>query len=358
MWETRTVNIELIEQRPQSRKLIFLPKLKSASSKVLLQNYYETITENGIGSTDLPCNSTGPTKYTVIIPTDEGPLLFDFFLSPGGPVDLASLIAAGGSATTSLMDYISESQARAAHPFFAGNYPNVSFPAANVKNAVSGNNDLYTVPSGRKAVVLDYLATNNTGGTIQHYPQIKISGNYYRIGATQSDNPATLGHNYGMSGSRSAPILLNAGESFAVNASAVDLAIWAMIIEFDDSSLLARADLRTWSAGNNILFTVPAGKTVAMGFPGLTSANQPAQNITGVLYFNNTGSSRTISAIYFVKSGDSPGVQNQVAAPGSIGDKTVFSKNFPCNLEAGSTVVIALDSAAAGSFAWVNYIAL
>jgi len=295
-------------------------------------------------------------QYEILMPDGSG---FFIYLQQGTSVALETLrqlasVAVPSTDTLAAAITSAIKTTPVSNQIFPGFFPGQKYPSVYVSNSISGDNDLYTVPTGKKAVVFDYVATNNTGGTIAHYPQIKISGTYYRIGATQSDT-AALGHNYGMTGSRGAPIVLNAGETFAINSNAVDLAIWANIIEFDDTSPLARADIKTWSVGNNSLFTVPTGKTVSFGIPGLASSNQPAVNVTGLLYVNNSGSSRTLSAIYLLPSGGSVGNQNQFAAPGTVSDKAIFSKYFHGNLAPGDQIILVVDSAAAGQFAWINY---
>jgi hypothetical protein len=199
------------------------------------------------------------------------------------------------------------------------------------------------------------MVTNSTGGSISYYPEIKISATYYRIGSTSNESSGGIGHNYGMLPNRSQPILLDAGETFAVNSNAVGLTIWSNIIEFDNTAKLKRADLRTWATGENTLFTAPANKTVSFGLPGLTIANLPATQQTAICYVNGSGSSRTLSAIHIVPSGGSTNVNNQFAGSNTIGNGNAFGKFFYGNLNAGDSVVLVTDANTAGQFAWVNY---
>lgn len=222
----------------------------------------------------------------------------------------------------------------------------------------SANVDFYTCPVGRKALVLDLIMTNNTGATVTYYPLIKIAGTYYKIGASKSENPAGLGHNYGMAAQNSSqPILLNAGETFAVHTDNPNSSIWPNIIEFSDNTPIFRADLTTWINGNNILFTVPVGKTIFAGVLGHPSAtNNPAPQAMSIVYFNNSGVTVTISSINFVPVSGSPGSANQFAAPGAIVDQLGFPKYFHGGLGGGDQIVFQSNSAAAGQYAWMNYV--
>src|ERR1051325_6245700 len=72
--------------------------------------------------------------------------------------------------------------------FFGGGYPNLlTVKIIPIRTTVLGNgqNDLYTVPTGKRASI-SYTVTNESGGAINHTFQIKISGTYYTFVATAS----------------------------------------------------------------------------------------------------------------------------------------------------------------------------
>jgi hypothetical protein len=236
-----------------------------------------------------------------------------------------------------------------------GHYPNATFPTARTFSTAVGSNDLYTVPAGRKAFVQDYWVTNSTGGTIAHYPQLKISGTYYTLGRSQNEAAAGIGHNYGMNGTNSIPIILNAGETYAVNADTIGLTVWVSIVEFDSTSSLYRTELTSWVNGNNTLFTMPANSNVCFGVPAFNASNNPTNATTGLAYFNASGSTVTLSGVWIVPTAGSPSTANQIGGSNSVTNGSIFCKFFPGNLTSGDTIVLNSNSSTTGQFAWINY---
>src|SRR5438270_13421936 len=55
----------------------------------------------------------------------------------------------------------------------------------------SGNNDLYTAPAGKRALVRSGVAYNSSGGAISFYHLLKSGGNYYQLSAPFSLAAAT-----------------------------------------------------------------------------------------------------------------------------------------------------------------------
>lgn len=104
--DTRTINIALQEQSPKARTLKFLPDTTGADGELLLNKYYSATTESdGTGTIDLPVKSSGTIRYKVNLPTPTGTKTFSFYLSAGSDIDLSDLIAAGGAATDSVVDF-------------------------------------------------------------------------------------------------------------------------------------------------------------------------------------------------------------------------------------------------------------
>lgn len=118
------------------RVLRFTPDLASVDGDVLLQKQYKVTTdEDGIATVALPVKATGSLKYDYEIPRDGGKSIGTFYLSAGSAIDLDDLIAAGGVATDSVIEYIEErleeigGASGAAGGVLAGTYPNPSFAA-------------------------------------------------------------------------------------------------------------------------------------------------------------------------------------------------------------------------------------
>lgn len=243
-------------------------------------------------------------------------------------------------------------------PFTPGVLRKAVYPRIYVASSINGDNDLYTPVTGRKALVRDYIVTNNTGGAINHGPKIKIGGTYWQLGQNVSEGAGGLGHNYSMSPIHlSQPIILNAGETFSVNTSALGLTLWANIVEFADSVPLFRADKHGgWINGANTLYTVPANKTICMGqLSGSAVSNNPSAGISGLCYFNGSGGTVNLSTINIVPFGGSPGAANQFAAPGSIINGSGFLKFFHGNIGEGDFISVTVDSTNAQQFMWFNY---
>jgi hypothetical protein len=108
--------------------------------------------------------------------------------------------------------------------------------------------------------------------------------------------------------------------------------------------------LLSLSSGNNTLFTMPGGKTIAfMGMPA--GLNLP---VTGrVWYYNGTLADRTIQ-INLVPASGSPSTNNAIfnaAVPsGQMAQALLYG-----GLAAGDTININTDSAGSGQTAWIVY---
>src|SRR4051794_16203884 len=77
-------------------------------------------------------------------------------------------------------------------------------------NLSTGNTDLYTVPSGRKCLILAVPGRqyNTSAGSIVFFMQVKVSGTYYRLTSNTTSVTLTSSSNGAVS---TVPIVLNAG---------------------------------------------------------------------------------------------------------------------------------------------------
>lgn len=119
-------------------------------------------------------------------------------------------------------------------------------------NLSAGDNDLYTVPAGKKAQFMNITFYNSSGTGRVATPQIKISGTYYQV--TFAPTVGSLGV------ATSQPsIIANAGEILSVNLAtgATGFNIRAVVIEFDDSVGLKSARVLSLASGNNTPNLVP-----------------------------------------------------------------------------------------------------
>lgn len=112
---TRTVNISLLEQNPQVRTLKFTPDLASVDGDVLIEKRYTVTTDaNGDATVALPVKASGSLRYDYEIPKGKGMSTGYFVLSAGSAISLDTLIAAGGVASDSTIEYVDEQIADAA----------------------------------------------------------------------------------------------------------------------------------------------------------------------------------------------------------------------------------------------------
>lgn len=225
----------------------------------------------------------------------------------------------------------------------------VRFPKAYATNmGASGDNDLYTVPANKLALVVDVLLTNPTGnsGPITALAEAKVAGVYHTFDFIS--NALAVG-NFGKSQSM-APFLLHAGETFAVNTDRAGGSVWASIIEFDATANINDARLFSLASGDNTVFTVPSGKTVQfVGYPSALNLPQGGW----IWYWNASLGIRTIKA-NVVPSGSSPSVNNQIFG-GSIPDKQMMQQLCYGSLNPGDFININTDANTATQTAWVIY---
>lgn len=251
----------------------------------------------------------------------------------------------------------------AVHPGF---YPNAAHPVARTHDAQIGHNDLYVVPVGRKAVYFETWITNPTAVTVGWYPEVKTSDGYVRLGPVAAESSGGIGHMYGSGGTRTMPIVLNAGETLSINSDTAHATFWAHLIEFDAASPLARADIGiagdlSWVVGDNILpVPVAEGMTVGFGVPGFGASNNPPLAVTGLGIVNGSTATVIYTGPFVVPAGGAPsaipGSNNQFAGANTLsGGGGTFCKYFPGGMAPGDSLVINSNSSAPGQVAWTNY---
>lgn len=221
---------------------------------------------------------------------------------------------------------------------------------ANVINLASGTTDLYTCPIGKKALVIETTFTNPTGSgvTIQCFAQYKVNGVYTTYDfVSNAPAPGTIGNT-----SLLVPMLLNAGESFAVNANNPGLSLWSYILEFDSSANINVAKLATFSSGDNTLFTVSANGLYLISNVEGVSAGSPFKGT--IYYFNNSGISRTIG-VNLVPAGGSTNVNNQIRSGTSVTSPSILITTFYGGLKQNDSISINTDSNASGQHAFIIY---
>ena len=219
-------------------------------------------------------------------------------------------------------------------------------------NFASGDNDIYTVPTGKVAIIPGGARVTNIGvSAITFYPEIKISGVYYKLAlagasAAPSSNASVETTN--------STIVLNAGETWALHTDNNGANIFLPVIEFDASAPIMRASLLSLSSGNNTLYTVPGGKSAI--FPP-TSLSSFGTSGGRTVYGNFSGVSRTVQ-IYVVPNGQSVTTSTSISGgtANTVSDGAYLASNTPQSLSAGDSIVVNTDAATATQFIWVNVI--
>lgn len=231
--------------------------------------------------------------------------------------------------------------------FYYPQLTGVSYPRVWGSNLATGDNDLYTVPTGKKTIIHSggMRAYNPSAGSITYYSEIKVSGSYYRTGAGVT---LTTGVGENTSGLVQG-ILLNAGESFSVNtATTAGLNILYSAIEFDASNPVYGGRSLALASGDNTILTVSAGKTVFFPF-NLTAASHLQIGI-----FNASGASRNY-VLYNVPSGGSAGTTNQIFPTTAVADVTASSFTHGGTMNAGDFLVLNSNDGTAGQVTWCIY---
>lgn len=226
--------------------------------------------------------------------------------------------------------------------------PNAKYPAIVGSCLGTGNNDLYTVPASRKAVIFPQSrAYNPSAGNITYYHQIKVSGVYYPL-----STPVTLTTGTGNSGAtHNLPIVLNAGESLSLNTTTTAcLNIRFNGVEYDDTEArLATSRILSLSSGNNTLMTVPALKSAYALANSLALA---ATTATGVAVANFSGGSLNYY-INQVQSGGSVSTSNQMLPATAVGNQTSASLPGLGTMAAGDFVNV--NASGASGVAFITY---
>lgn len=158
-----------------------------------------------------------------------------------------------------------------------------------------GQNDLYTVPAGKRAIIAGLIANGQASATATMY--FKNSGTYYLAATSVSLTAGTPQNLVTL-----LPLILEAGEVLSVNLAGGSgtVNVWPQIIEYSNLSALKSVKTLAMASGNTLCYTCPAGKTAI-----ITDQELNFGGISATM-FSNTSSSVT-SYFQYVPSGQSPG---------------------------------------------------
>lgn len=224
------------------------------------------------------------------------------------------------------------------------------------KNITStGNIDLYTCPTGKRAIACEIELFNNSSANLSNfYTTVKIGGTYYQSTAAT----ASVVNNTGIS--KSSHYILEAGETIAVNIAGTPgqpCNVWGGVWEFDNTSNLRSSKITTFIAGDNTVYTVPAGKTATL----LPNTFTPCSGASGTLSYGNLSGTPGVTqrTILFnlVPSGGTPGSTNQIIPSTTVANPSASTPTcVGLTMASGDFVSINSDSNAAGQFAFVTVV--
>ena len=225
--------------------------------------------------------------------------------------------------------------------FSGGFYPSAIGPAL-----ATGNNDLYTVPAGKRALFQAVSVLNTSAGNITWYAAVKISGTYYRL---TSDATTAAG---AQASQQAISYIAEPGETLAiVTATNNGLNVFPCVSVFDSTIPVYSAKLLALANGDNTLYTVPSGKSAVLANISLVPIATDSAN--ALFYVNSSGGARTIQWS-FVESGQALGTGYLVSVATSVNDATRSSLAGRPSLGAGDFININTNAATATQIAWVN----
>ncbi len=229
-----------------------------------------------------------------------------------------------------------------------------TFPRVFGIQLATGDNDVYTVPTGRRAIVFGVRVFNTSAGNISWFVQQKVSSTYYRMSAT-----LTTATN--LSGTQSQCChMLEAGDSLSVNSTTTNgLNVIGHVIEFDAACPVKQGRKLGLTTGDNTVYTCPAGKTAMMiGFTN-DASNQLLSVMCGdgTGFFIADGSTRSITGNY-VPNGGSPATTNRILSALSVAASDRGLLPFVGNLSAGDSYSVNVDVGNAAQSAYVFVVEL
>jgi hypothetical protein len=222
----------------------------------------------------------------------------------------------------------------------------LKFPVGFIGNAGSGDIDIYTVPSGKRAFINEIDLFNTAGSTTTLYFEVKISGVYYRLSPTTTLATNTYINIIDLN--QGTPIILEEGDTIALNMSQAGINLWTHVMEFDKTSGMKSPRLLSLASGDNILYTVPAMKSVFI--MGSSTWNGDSNSIFG---FNNSGSTITMNLNY-VPNGGVSGLGNKVISQVNVGGANPMQLSGGTSLNASDSIILNASNNANPFVVWCN----
>jgi hypothetical protein len=189
---------------------------------------------------------------------------------------------------------------------------------------------VYTCPASKRALMLATIYGNNSGVTAAISPVIGVGGitiTYTAFSITTTNLVLVLNET-------NFPIpILEAGDTYGINTNQQPIGVYVSFLEFDNTNNLKSVKkVGSWIVGDNMIYTVPGGKTAVAVF----GPQVGQQSYLNFAYGNASGSTATMKT-NLVPSGGSPSNANllQHSTGVGTGGQQGLSSNAPILMAAG-----------------------
>lgn len=173
----------------------------------------------------------------------------------------------------------------------------------------STNTNVFTVPTGKKALILYYTARNTSGSSSFTYIALNLSSSYYPI---DTESLTSIPTDHTVSRTQSAFYVFQAGETIAVVSSVTsDIRVTIFYCVFNAAvALVSPIKYSDWVDGDNTLYTNSAytnGMILPSVSSGIISTTNVFQLYNGTpsfvtYHFYNVPDSETTSTLYAIGS--------------------------------------------------------
>lgn len=299
-------------------------------------------TPNQVVATDASGSSTNPAALRVLVVADI----------PALPESKITNLTADLAARPLLVNFMGH-----VIPLTGAKY--VNGQVTTTLPGAGANTVLYTCPAGKRAIVFEATAQNNTVATASNYqPQFRPGSRYPTNGAQVCNGITSPKAQFAIG------IIMDAGDVLEMqNVQNAGSNNFTNILEFDVSNPIKTARIFSDGVttapnsgkivnGAAAIYTVPAGKTALVA--ALTSAIVP--DTGGIKFFNASGGTR-VYKINVIPSGGSIGDANQYdrISSGNLATAQAMAIGG-LSLNAGDTLSVIGDSNAAGQLIVVSYL--
>lgn len=211
--------------------------------------------------------------------------------------------------------------------------------------------DVYTVPVGRRAILMQMTLSNATGATASTFAiQIKIAGTYWRAALSNSIAAGT-GNTLNGSGSLSCYIA-EAGEGFSITQTTAG-AVWqsaGTIIEFDNTAAIRFAKIFNLVIGDNKLYTPPGTLNGFVTYSPAALLYSFLPQFGNVIYIYTTGAPALF--LNYLRNGAAASTNNRITPSGSLSSANILEttgiwNTSPVSIGVANGDALSINSSAA-----------